>query len=125
MDNRYWKTRTWIEIDRAALLQNYDKVRELVPKGTAIMAVVKADAYGHGAVEVAGLLADRVDCFGVASAYEAVELRRNGIENDILILGGTEAELYGELAEYDIMPSIFDLRSAALLSKAAVGKKAG
>lgn len=125
MDNKLLKTRTWIEIDKSALLYNHDRIRTLLPNGCAVMAVVKADAYGHGATEVASLLSDRVECFGVASVYEAMELRKNGIENDILILGGTEEELFPELAEYDIMPSIFDLRAAEALSAAAVGKKAG
>ena len=71
MDNRLLMTRIWVEIDRGALLQNHGRVREMLPPGCGIMAVVKADAYGHGAVEVAGLLSDRVECFGVASAYEA------------------------------------------------------
>lgn len=125
MDNRLLKTRTWVEIDRDAILHNHGEVRKTVPADTEIMAVVKADAYGHGAVEIATLLADRVQCFGVASAYEAFELRHAGIENDILILGGTEADLYPELAEQDIMPSIFDVKSAQALAEASVGKKAG
>lgn len=119
MDNRLLKARTWVEIDRGALLRNHDRVREMLPPGCGIMAVVKADAYGHGAVEVAGLLADRVECFGVASAYEAFELRRNGIENDILILGGTSKELFPELVSHGIMPSVFDVGAAEALSAAA------
>ncbi len=124
MDNRLLKTRTWIEIDRGAILHNFERISAMLPKGCAVMAVVKADAYGHGAAEVAALLSDRAACFGVASVYEALELRRNGIENDILILGGTEEELYPELTEYDIMPSVFTRRAAEALSAAAVGKKA-
>lgn len=119
MDNRLLMTRTWVEIDRGALLQNHGRVREMLPPGCGIMAVVKADAYGHGAVEVAGLLSDRVECFGVASAYEAFELRKNGIENDILILGGTSKELFPELVACGIMPSVFDEGAAEALSAAA------
>ena len=125
MENRFLKTRTWIEIDGAALLHNHEQVKACLPAGTKVMAVVKADAYGHGATAVAGLLADRVDCFGVASAWEAVELRQNGIENDILILGGTDRSLYPLLTEYDIMPSIFDYESAKALSEAAGSRPAG
>lgn len=119
MDNRSFMTRTWVEIDRGALLANHERVKELLPSNCGIMAVVKADAYGHGAVEVAGLIADRVECFGVASAYEALELRKNGIENDILILGGTSRELFPELVSNGIMPSIFDIGAAEALSEAA------
>lgn len=125
MDNKFLKTRTWTEIDRGAITRNNERVKSLLPAGTGVMAVVKADAYGHGAVEVATLLADKVDSFGVASVYEAVELRKNGIENDILILGGTEGDFFSDLVEYDIMPSIFDIKSAVKLSEAANGKKAG
>ncbi len=125
MENKLQTTRTWVEIDKNAVIHNYSKIRELVPKGCSVMAIVKADAYGHGASEIAGLLSDKADCFGVASAYEAVELRKNGIENDILILGGTDKELFSQLIEYDIMPSIFDYNSALYLSEAAGDKRVG
>ncbi len=124
MEKRFLKTRTWVEIDRAALLHNHEQVRACLPPDAKVMAVVKADAYGHGALAVAGLLADRVDAFGVASAWEAVELRQNGIENDLLILGGTDRSLYPLLAEYDIMPSIFDYESAKALSDTAGSRPA-
>ncbi len=125
MESNNFKTRTWVEIDTQALLHNHEQVRACLPEGTKLLAVVKADAYGHGALTVAGLLTDRVDCFGVASAWEAVELRKNGIENDILILGGTDKSLYPLLIEYDIMPSIFDYESAKALSDAAGIRPAG
>ncbi len=125
MENVFSKARTWVEVDPNAILHNHEQVKSLLPRGTRIMAVVKADAYGHGAVEVAGMLADRVDCFGVASAWEAVELRKNGIENDLLILGGTDESLFPLLVELDIMPSIFDYPSAKALSHAAGERKAG
>ncbi len=118
------QTRSWLEIDTAALLHNHGQTAALLPPGTDVMAVVKADAYGHGAVQVAALLADRVACFGVASAWEAVELRKSGIENDILILSGSERAWFPLLAEYDIMPSIFDFESARALSDAAVSRTA-
>ena len=119
MNNRFSQARTWIEIDGAALLHNHKTIRDSLPAGTAMMAVVKADAYGHGALKVGEWLADRVECFGVASACEALELRKSGIENDILILGGTDASLYPDLVEYDIMPTVFDLASAQVLNQAA------
>lgn len=117
-------TRAWVEIDTAALLHNCDTVRALLPPTTALMAVIKADAYGHGALRVAELLSDRVDCYGVASADEAIELRRNGIENDIVILGGTSEEMFPFLLEYDIMPTIFTEKAAKALSEAAGEGKA-
>ncbi len=125
MENKLLKTRTWVEIDRSCILHNNKCVRDRLPEGCSLMAVVKADAYGHGSDEISSLLADSVDAFGVASAYEAFELRKNGIENDILILGGTECELFSALSEYDIMPSIFDIESARALSASSCGKRAG
>ena len=125
MDHLFTKTRTWVEINQEALLHNHEQVRACLPPHTGIMAVVKADAYGHGAVAVAGLLADRVDCFGVASAWEAVELRQNGIENDLLIFSGVDKSLFPLLAEYDIMPTIFDYESAKALSEAAGERSVG
>ncbi len=125
MESKLLKTRTWVEISPQALLHNHEQIKSLLPEGTKVMAVVKADAYGHGALTVSGLLADRVDCFGVASAWEAIELRKNGIENDLLILGGTDRALFPQLVEYDIMPSLFDWESAKALSDAADRRKAG
>ena len=117
-------TRTWIEIDKGALLENHRQIVSLLPPGTDVMAVVKADAYGHGACPVASLLSDSVASFGVATAEEAVELRKNGIENDILILSGVDRSLFPLLIEYDVMPPIFDLSDAEALSAAAVGRRA-
>lgn len=124
MEQKFLTARTWVEIDRAAILSNHEQVKKHLPPGTSVMAVVKADAYGHGAVEVAGLLSDRVEAFGVASAWEAFELRRNGIENDILILGGTDASCFRELVEYDVMPSLFDLDAASRLNSVAASRAA-
>ncbi len=125
MDNKLLKTRTWVEIDKGALLYNQERIRASIPQGCEVMAVIKADAYGHGSTEVASTLSDKVECFGVATAYEAIELRKNGIENDILILSGIENELFSELVEYDIMPTIFDVKSAECLNVLAKGKKVG
>ena len=74
-------------ISRANLQHNFTVVRRLTP-GARIMAVVKANAYGHGAVQVAGALAPFADAFGVASLEEAVELRDAGIDQPIVLLSG-------------------------------------
>ncbi|MBQ4065885.1 MAG: alanine racemase, partial [Clostridia bacterium] len=125
MEDRFQTKRAWVEIDTQAIQHNHEQVKHRLPEGTKMMAVVKADAYGHGALEVAGLLADRADAFGVATAWEAAELRRNGIENDILILGGTDQGFFPLLVELDVMPALFDMASAEALSEAAEGRKAG
>mgnify|MGYP003383983477 FL=1 len=74
-------------ISLANLRHNFAQARHLAP-GAKIMAVVKANAYGHGAIRVAGALASLADAFGVASLEEAVELRDAGIENPIVLLSG-------------------------------------
>ena len=125
MDNKLLKTRTWVEIDKKALLYNQEQIRNCIPQGCDVMAVIKADAYGHGSTEVASVLSDKVECFGVATALEAIELRKNGIENDILVLSGVGEDFFPELVEYDIMPAIFDIKSAERLNALAKNKKVG
>lgn len=85
-------------VDLAAVRRNHQLVRELAPEAR-VVAVVKADGYGHGAAEVAGALADRTDAFGVASLGEALALREAGVEQPILLMAGFFApDELGELA---------------------------
>src|SRR6266542_6372408 len=80
---------TWAEIDLDALAENFQLVREHVGVNVRVMAAVKADAYGHGAVECARRLQNEgVDWFGVALPEEGIELREAGITKPILCLGG-------------------------------------
>ena len=82
------KSRAWAEIDLSRIAHNVEEVRALIPATSKIMGIVKADAYGHGAVECTRALeACGVDFFGVSSVDEAVELREHGIRSEILILG--------------------------------------
>ncbi len=79
---------TWSEIDLGAVRYNLNRIREFVDNDVAIMAVVKANAYGHGINEVSSvLIADNVDYLGVATVDEAMELRAAGIKTPVLILG--------------------------------------
>ncbi|MBQ7714772.1 MAG: alanine racemase [Clostridia bacterium] len=115
-----YNLRTWSEIDLDAIESNYALLSSLLPERTLKLAVVKADAYGHGAVQIAKLLADRADYFGVARADEAVELRRAGIQNTkILILGHTAPYHYSVLFKHDLIPTIFSLDEADKLNCAA------
>jgi alanine racemase len=85
---------TWLEIDLDLLERNLERIQERTGRGVGILLTVKADAYGHGAVQVAAAAASRVRMFGVATVDEAVELREAGIRNDILILSPIlEAEI--------------------------------
>ena len=112
--------RVYAKIDLDAISGNITAVKQKVTKGTKVMAVVKADAYGHGAVTVAKHLESLVDYFGVADVYEGLELRKNGIKKGILLLGFTTPDLYCEVIKNDIAVTVFDLNSAKLLSNAAV-----
>ena len=122
MDDRI---RTWAEIDLGAIEHNY-RVLSGLYKDSAFVAIVKANAYGHGADAVAARL-QRAGCenFAVATVGEAVSLRQSGIVKDILILGYTPIECSGELLEYGITAAVPDLETAKALSEAAVkaGKK--
>ena len=81
--------RTWAEIDLDALAHNYETLRRRIGAGVKFLGVVKADAYGHGAVRVAQTLQELgADYLAVSSADEAMELRENGITMPVLILGG-------------------------------------
>ena len=107
---------TYVNIDLDAIRGNY---RRLCQKaGVPVMAVVKADAYGHGAVQVAKALKD-CPFFGVSSVAEALELRGAGITAPILILGHVFPDHYGILAEQDIRPTVFSYEDAKALSQAA------
>ena len=97
---------TWAEISLSKLRRNYERVRKLA--GTRrVMGVVKADAYGHGAVPVAKALAAAcVDWFGVATVEEALELRAAGVEQPILLLGGLYMIDPADLVEYRLTPTV-------------------
>ena len=111
--------RTWAEIDLDALAHNYRLLRGLTPE-TKFLGLVKANAYGHGAVPVAQKL-ERLgaDMLAVACLDEAVELRQAGIALPILCLGQTPPKLAGELLEYDITQMVGDLETGKALSAAA------
>lgn len=97
---------TWAEISLGALARNAERVRQLAG-GRKVMAVVKADAYGHGAVPVSKCLAAAgVDWFGVATVEEGIELRAAGIEQPILLLGGLYMSDPKDLLEYRLVPSV-------------------
>ncbi|MGH7865807.1 MAG: alanine racemase [Candidatus Binataceae bacterium] len=111
---------TIVEIDLAALRFNFAALAALAP-GCELMAVVKADAYGHGAVTVSATLA-AVGCrhFGVATIGEARELRQAGLEGErIYLLGGFFAEQAREIVNLDITPLVFDVALIAPLDAAA------
>ena len=109
---------TRVEIDLDAIGRNIDAVR--AKAGVRVMAVVKADAYGHGAIPVARLLEEKCDFFGVSSMLEAIELRRAGLQTPILILGQTPVHAFPTAIRLGIRPTIFRYEDALALSQAAV-----
>ena len=114
----------WAEIDLAALKHNVRQIKNMVHGRSKIMAVVKGDAYGHGAVQVVKSLQEEgITAFSVALLQEAKSLRKSGIKDQILILGWTPAEDFEEAVDYDLTLCIYDLDEARLLSRIASEKK--
>ena len=98
--------RTWAEIDLSAMLHNFMAARHHLPDEVLLAAVIKANAYGHGAVEAAKLLEGKADRFAVAMTDEAVELRKAGIETPIFLLGPTPESDFEAIATYDIEAAV-------------------
>ena len=115
--------RIYAKIDLDALEHNLNLIKSKIPDGVGIMPIVKADAYGHGAVEVSKFLEDKCDCFGVAVLDEAIELRHAGIKAPILLLGYTSPEQYEKVIEYGVSITVFSYSDAVLLNQA--GEKCG
>lgn len=113
----------WLEIDLAALTDNYKTIKSLIPENTKIAAVVKADAYGHGAVKVAKKLSYLgVDCFCVASPDEGLELRQLGIKKPILVLGEILPEQYSDIIKANLIQAAASIETLIGLNK--IAKKA-
>ena len=115
--NRY--LRCYAELPLEAIGDNIREVKKRLPEGVKLLGVVKANAYGHGAVPVASYLENQVDYFATATIEEAIELRENGISAPILILGYVSPSQYGDLVEYDITQTIDSYAQALALEKEA------
>ena len=112
--------RAWAEIDTSALLHNFNIIKSN-SNGAKIMAVVKADAYGHSVRDIAPVLdAAGADSFAVSNIEEAIELRSVGIDKPILVLGYTPCDMANTLAKYDISQCVYSLEYARALSENAV-----
>mgnify|MGYP005873132567 CR=1 FL=1 len=113
--------RTWAEIDLDALAHNYQQARRKIGPNVKYLGVVKADAYGHGAIQVSRKLEQLgADYLAVSSLDEAKELRRAGIQAPILILGHTPPAMVPQLIEYRITQAVSALAKAEAYSAAAV-----
>ena len=114
----YFRTQARIDLD--AVEYNCSNVRAKLPDDCKLLGVIKADAYGHGAVELAHLLDEKCDFFGVACIEEAVELKKAGVKAPVLILGYVDSNVYDLVVKYDVRIPIFSMESAIALSNEAV-----
>jgi alanine racemase len=113
--------RVWAEVSLDSLAANIQKVRGLIPPATKLMAVVKADGYGHGAEETARVMAGNgADALGVAICEEGIQLRENGLTLPILVMGFTPEPLLDEIIRHGLTATVFSPETALALSKSAV-----
>lgn len=113
--------RSCVEIDLDALKHNFEEIKKAVTPGTDILAVVKADAYGHGALETAKTLIDGGAAgLCLATIDEAVELRKHGIKVPMMTLGFTDSSRFEDAVRYDVEQSVYSLDIAKALSDEAV-----
>ncbi|MGN0160718.1 MAG: alanine racemase [Lachnospiraceae bacterium] len=115
--------RCFAEISLEAIEHNIQEVRRKVGEDVWILAVIKADGYGHGAVPIAHHIKNQVQYFATATIEEAMELRNAGITHPILILGYTSPSQYDDIVKYDITQTIYSLDTAVKMDKA--GRRAG
>ncbi len=123
MPSQEQRYRSWVEIDLDSFRQNLAEVKRLVGPGIKFLQAVKADAYGHGAIEISrAAVKNGVYALGVANADEGVQLRVGGIEAPIIILSPSTKDEIDEIIKYDLIPSISDMLFAVELSAKLVEK---
>jgi len=112
------KYRSWVEVDLDNFTKNWSEMKRLVGPDVRIMQVVKADAYGHGAIEISNVaLKNGAALLGIANADEGVQLRISGITVPILILSPSTGSEIDEIIKYNLKPSVSDLNFARELQK--------
>jgi len=111
---------TWVEIDLDCIVHNLCEARKIIPQNTKIAAVLKANAYGHGAVQVAKVLIDnKVDQLAVACLSEALELRKHFVEVPIIVMGYTPDEYLSVGVKSRVTMTVFNLEQAQRISDIA------
>ena len=115
-------SRVYAAIDLDAILHNLEEMRKIIDENTKIMAIIKTDGYGHGAVPIGKELEELpyIWGYGVATLEEGAILRRNGLKKPILVLGATFPEQYEKMAELEIRPTIYSFHMAKQMSEAMV-----
>ena len=113
------KYRSWVEVDLDNFIGNLQEIKRLIGPQVDFMQVVKADAYGHGAIEISRVaLKNGAKMLGVANADEGVQLRISGIEAPVVILGPSTAAEIAEIIKYNLTPSVSDMAFAKKLNNA-------
>lgn len=116
--NKHPKFRSWVEVDLGNFSHNWSEIRRLVGPDVKVLQVVKADAYGHGAIEISNIALKNGAAFlGVANADEGVQLRVSGINAPIFILSPSTTSEIEEIVKYSLTPSVSDLGFARELQK--------
>ena len=111
----------WAEIDLEAIAHNVRELRQITDPGANLMAVVKANAYGHGVVEVTRkALENGANCLGVARIEEGIELRKAGVNESVLIFGYTPPALAHKLILFDLTQTVWSFNAAQALSDVAI-----
>ena len=122
--NTSFKSLAWIEINLENLEYNIKEIQKIISKKTKIMAVVKANAYGHGLVLISKKLNEiGIFNFAVSSLKEGIELRENGILGNILILGFTDYKNLEDVIKYDLIQTIIDYDYAKRIEKLDLSQK--
>ncbi len=111
--------RVHADVDLGAVKQNLSLIRGLLPEGTKLCGVVKADAYGHGAVAVSRAIEDQVHMFAVTTVDEGLELRDAGIGKPVLVLSPVFGSEFERALSGDISLTVFETENAKLLSECA------
>ena len=118
------KDRAWIEINSKNLENNINEIRKIIPQSADILAIVKANAYGCGMIEIAQILNKiGIQNFGVATLAEGLKLRKNNINGNILILGYTEIKDLEDVIKYDLMQTIVDYTYAQKIEEMKLNEK--
>lgn len=120
----FTKDRTWAEIRLDNIEHNYRTIRRRLPQGCRFLGTVKANAYGHGLVTIAGFLSDLgADYLAVACIDEAITLRKAGLRLPVLVFGYTEPSRTDQLIEFQLTQTVFSLELAEAYSQAALGNR--
>ncbi len=117
---------TWLEVNLEAISHNIKEIKSKLSSGIQLLAIVKANGYGHGAVEVANVCVDEgVSILGIALIEEAIELREAGIKVPILVMGSIYPfDNYKKIIEYDLIPTIASIESGRKLVEICREEKA-